>query len=149
MSSSHSSVHPFRERLWRLLMLALYRSGRQADALAAYRRARDLLSEQLGVEPGDELRQVQAVERTANPLTELAYMFGADRYNDRFWEETLANLARSVGVTEPSVQTEKVCVDRRRQWRYIGNVRFSPAVSMVVGVVTAPVRWLRRSRVVS
>lgn len=51
--------HPFRESLWRHLMLALYRSGRQADALAAYRRARDLLSEQLGVEPGDELRQVQ------------------------------------------------------------------------------------------
>ena len=50
--------HPFRERLWRHLMLALYRSGRQADALAAYRRACDLLSEQLGVEPGDELRQV-------------------------------------------------------------------------------------------
>jgi predicted ATPase/DNA-binding SARP family transcriptional activator len=50
--------HPFRERLWRILMLALYRSGRQADALAAYRRARDLLSEQLGVEPSHELRRV-------------------------------------------------------------------------------------------
>ena len=51
--------HPFRERLWRHLLLALYRSGRQADALAAYRRARDLLSEQLGIEPGAELRRLQ------------------------------------------------------------------------------------------
>jgi hypothetical protein len=90
--------------------------------------------------------QAQALERTADPLTELAYMFGADRYNDRFWEETLANLARSVGMAEPSVVTQKVCVDRRRQWRYVGNVRFSPAVSMAIGAVTAPVRWLRRRR---
>ena len=90
--------------------------------------------------------QAQALERTADPLTELAYLFGADRYNDRFWEETLANLAQSVGVAEPSVSTEKICVDRRRQWRYVGNVRYSPAVSMGIGVLTAPVRWLRRRR---
>lgn len=52
--------HPYRERLWSLLMLALYRSGRQGDALAAYDRARSRLLEDLGVEPGDELRQTQA-----------------------------------------------------------------------------------------
>jgi hypothetical protein len=90
--------------------------------------------------------QAQALERTADPLTELAYLFGADRYNDRFWEETLANLAQSVGVAEPSVSTERICVDRRRQWRYVGNVRYSPALSMARGVLTAPVRWLRRRR---
>ena len=90
--------------------------------------------------------RAQALERTADPLTELAFLFGANRYNDRFWEETLANLASSVGVDAPSVVTEKVCVDRRRQWRHIGNVRYSPAVSMAVGVVTAPARWLRRRR---
>lgn len=51
--------HPYRERLWRHLMLALYQSGRQAEALDAYHRVRTLLLEQLGIEPGDELRQVQ------------------------------------------------------------------------------------------
>ena len=47
--------YPLRERLWRLLVLALYRAERQADALAAYRRARDMLAEELGLEPGEEL----------------------------------------------------------------------------------------------
>ncbi|MFN2471280.1 MAG: BTAD domain-containing putative transcriptional regulator [Gaiellaceae bacterium] len=51
--------HPFRERLRGQLMLALYRSGRQADALAAYQGAREALVEHLGVEPGEELRGLE------------------------------------------------------------------------------------------
>ena len=50
---------PLRERLWVQLMTALYRSGRQADALAAYQRARALLVERLGLEPGEELRALE------------------------------------------------------------------------------------------
>ncbi|HJP89255.1 MAG TPA: BTAD domain-containing putative transcriptional regulator [Candidatus Limnocylindrales bacterium] len=52
--------HPFRERLWQHLMLALYRAGRQADALAAYHRARAALDEHLGIEPGEALRDLEA-----------------------------------------------------------------------------------------
>lgn len=51
--------HPFQERLWESLMLALYRSGRQADALSAYQRARRILNEELGIEPGAELRRLE------------------------------------------------------------------------------------------
>jgi DNA-binding SARP family transcriptional activator/pimeloyl-ACP methyl ester carboxylesterase len=51
--------HPFRERLWAHLMVALYRGGRQADALAACGRARTILREELGLDPGGELRRVE------------------------------------------------------------------------------------------
>jgi len=50
--------HPLRERLRAQLMLALYRSGRQADALAAYQEARRALVEELGIEPGRKLREL-------------------------------------------------------------------------------------------
>jgi predicted ATPase/DNA-binding SARP family transcriptional activator len=51
--------HPLREHLWALLMLALYRSGRQADALATYRRLHDILEGELGVEPSPEIKKLE------------------------------------------------------------------------------------------
>ena len=50
---------PFRERLWGQLMLALYRSGRQADALETFQEARRVLADELGLEPGPDLRRLQ------------------------------------------------------------------------------------------
>jgi predicted ATPase/DNA-binding SARP family transcriptional activator len=52
-------VHPLRESLWALLMLALYRDGRQADALSAFQRARTSLVDELGLEPGLQLQELE------------------------------------------------------------------------------------------
>jgi DNA-binding SARP family transcriptional activator len=61
------AAHPHRERLRSQLMLALYRCGRQADALDAYRDARRTLTEELGIEPGRALRDLQAAVLRQDP----------------------------------------------------------------------------------
>ena len=62
---------PLKEEWWRLLVLALYRSGRQGDALAAVARARAVLVEQLGAEPGPRLRAVEAAVLAQDPALDL------------------------------------------------------------------------------
>ncbi|MFH9353405.1 BTAD domain-containing putative transcriptional regulator [Kitasatospora sp. NPDC017646] len=56
---AHVAEHPWREPAWALLARALHRAGRQADALAALRRARAMLVDQLGLDPGSELRRLE------------------------------------------------------------------------------------------
>ncbi|GAA2875918.1 BTAD domain-containing putative transcriptional regulator [Streptosporangium fragile] len=56
---AETAEHPLRERLWCLLAVALCRTGRQSDALSVIRQARDMLAEQLGLDPGPELRALE------------------------------------------------------------------------------------------
>lgn len=92
---AHVSEHPWREEGWRLLATALYRSGRQGDALAVLRRARALLIEQLGVEPGAALRNLEA-----DVLQQASNLDTCSNTGDSttvVWEHTAAAYHRTVG----------------------------------------------------
>ncbi|MGH3821587.1 MAG: BTAD domain-containing putative transcriptional regulator [Pseudonocardiaceae bacterium] len=62
------TMHPLRERFWFQLMLALYRASSQGEALQAYQAARELLVEQLGIDPGVEMRQLHAAILRQDPM---------------------------------------------------------------------------------
>ena len=71
------ALHPDRERLLGQLILALYRCGRQTDALAAYRKGRDALDDELGLEPGPQLRALEQRILTHDPALEGPVASGA------------------------------------------------------------------------
>ena len=90
--------HPLREHLRGQLMLALYRCGRQADALDVYRQGRHLLSDQLGLEPGEELRGLERAilaqdESLAAPARAVAAPAAAAARRPKAWL-----LAAALGV---------------------------------------------------
>jgi YVTN family beta-propeller protein len=76
------TAHPLRERLRGQLMLALYRCGRQAEALAAYREARSLLVEELGLEPSHELQGLEKAILVQDPSLAVTPVADDDRPPD-------------------------------------------------------------------
>ncbi|WP_461030857.1 AfsR/SARP family transcriptional regulator, partial [Streptomyces sparsus] len=101
---AHVSEHPWREDAWHLLALALYRTGRQADALTVLRRARALLSEQLGVDPGPRLRRLEADilhqdrHLDAAPTAEHVWARAAAAYDRAVPPTARARLESTVGL---------------------------------------------------
>lgn len=72
--------------------------------------------------------QVQLFIRAFDPLVEIGMALGGHRFEDRIWIHTLSSVARHFGVQDPEVDKAIVRVDRRRQWRQVGNSRRSPVL---------------------
>lgn len=82
--------------------------------------------------------QVRALIRAQNPFVEMSMALYTHRKEDRIWSHVLRSLAGHVGATG-EVDQEVVCVDRKRQWRYAGNIRHD-------AVLHALLRPFRRTR---
>jgi DNA-binding SARP family transcriptional activator len=93
------AAHPFRERLRGQLMLALYRDGRQAQALDLYRRTRGELGAELGIEPGPMLRQLQQAVLRQDPS--LDGPLAAPERSILVAPQDAARFAELVAVAEP------------------------------------------------
>ncbi|MGW4825547.1 AfsR/SARP family transcriptional regulator [Streptomyces sp. NPDC004227] len=153
---AHVTDHPWREDAWRLLALALCRSGRQADALSVLRRARDMLRDQLGVDPGPRLRRLEEdVLRQADHLDPDA---GASV--DRVWaqataayESTLGSRARTrlestVGLMRDLAVTGGGGLEAARRHRVAAvaaaeQLDDPELTARVIGVYDVPAVWTR------
>ncbi len=85
--------------------------------------------------------QIQALLRASDPLYELSMPLVAHRTEDRFWNDTLRALAARFGVSDATVEMQRVCVDRRRQWRYAGNIRHNAAIRTTLYKLAHPRTW--------
>jgi DNA-binding beta-propeller fold protein YncE len=100
-----AAEHPYRERLQAQLMLALYRCGRQAEALEAYRRARRKFAEELGIDPGPRLSELERAILRHDPSLEAPSSTPADQPPEtepgrrrRWWIAVAAGSATAVAI---------------------------------------------------
>ncbi|WP_234019390.1 AfsR/SARP family transcriptional regulator [Streptomyces sp. Tu6071] len=149
------AAHPAREEGWRLLALALYRSGRQAEALSAVRRARRTLAVALGLEPGARLSRLEEdILRQAphlDPAPEgggQVWARAAEAYAralpaaDRSRLRTAAGLMRDVAVTGG----EGLSAAREHRLAAVAEARRygdAELTARVIGVYDVPALWTR------
>jgi DNA-binding SARP family transcriptional activator/Tfp pilus assembly protein PilF len=129
-------MEPLRERRWEQLMLALYRSGRPAEALAAYRRLTEVLADELGAAPGERCQALQ--QRILRGDTEPAI---AVKPRSVPWQ--LPPMARGfVGRT-----TEMSALDRRLTTQERGPVRIAVLTGTAgAGKTALALRWAHKER---
>jgi hypothetical protein len=82
-----------------------------------------------GFADGDStVAQAEVLMRASDPLYEIGMTFGGHRMEDKFWAATLTSLALRFGASDAAIETRVELVDRRRQWKRVGNVRYNAMV---------------------
>ena len=84
--------------------------------------------------------QAQVLMRASDPLYEVGLSMGGHRKEDKFWDATLSSLAAHFGVAAPRVDTQMVCVDKKRQWSSARNVWKNSAIRSGMYATGAPFR---------
>ncbi|MFF4242430.1 BTAD domain-containing putative transcriptional regulator [Actinomadura geliboluensis] len=152
---AHVAEHPWREDAWRLLALALYRTGRQGDALAVLRRARGLLVEQLGVDPGPELRRLEEdILRQADrldPAQDAAtrvWAKAAETYDRTVATGARARLESTVGILRNLAMTGGGGLEAAREQRLPAilaaeELGDADLTARVIGAYDVPANWTR------
>jgi len=84
--------------------------------------------------------QIQLLIRASDPIFELAMGLGGHKKEDKFWNQTLRNLALYFNVDDPRIDMQVVCVDKKRQWSSVRNVWKNSAVSSGMYAAGAPFR---------
>jgi hypothetical protein len=92
---------------------------------------------------GETVAQAQVLMRASDPIYEVGLTLGGHRREDAFWQHTLTQLAAHFG--EPGeVDTQVVCVDRRRQWSKWRNIWHSAAIRSTLYTLAAPARLVKQ-----
>ena len=144
---AHVGEHPWREPAWELLARALYRAGRQADALATLRRGRTMLAEQLGLDPGPDLARLEteilnrsaALEPSGQPARpRLVWSAAAARLGPR----TTVDLARTLALVggDALVHSRRDRLAAAQAAERTGDVALT---ARVIGAYDVPALWSR------
>jgi len=91
---------------------------------------------------GETVAQAQVLMRASDPIFELGLTMGGHKQEDRFWNHTMREVAAHFGEIAV-VDTQVVCVDKRRQWSRWSNIWHSSAIRSTVYMLGAPVRAVR------
>jgi hypothetical protein len=92
---------------------------------------------------GETVAQAQVLMRASDPIYEVGLTLGGHRQENAFWQQTLTRLASHFGH-DGVVDTQVVCVDRRRQWSKWRNVWHSAAIRSTLYTLAAPARLVKR-----
>ncbi|MFD3586210.1 BTAD domain-containing putative transcriptional regulator [Streptomyces sp. NPDC058683] len=153
---AHLTGHPWREEGWRLLALALYRTGRQGDALAVLRRARATLADQLGLDPGPALRRLEAGILAQDPALDAereaaaarVWSRAAEAYDRTVAAGARARLESTVGLLRTLAVTGSGGLAAAREHRLAAITAAEESgdpelTARVIGAYDVPAIWTR------